>query len=346
MPIALRGREVRLVRYPGGALRGDDLRVVEAEVPALGDGEVLVRNTWCSVDPGMRLQMRPTGPDGYFPAFALDAPLPGMAAGEVVDSRAEGFAPGDVVTHACGWREYAVVAADAAGLGGIGALTVVDTDLAPAQAYLGVLGGPGLTAYAGLLDVAELRDGDVVWVSAAAGAVGGLAAQIAKLRGHRVIGSAGSDAKVAHLLDDLGLDAAFNHRAGPVAEQLRRLAPEGIDVYFDNVGGEHLEAALATLRRGGRVALCGAVSDYDAARRAHGVRNLFQAIANDLTLRGFRGSSHLHRRPALVRDVGRWLREGRIHARETVVEGLERAPEAMVALLSGATTGKALVRLH
>ena len=190
-----------------------------------------------------------------------------MTVGEVIESRADGFAAGDTVWHASGWRDYAVVAAGTPALGGLGTLTRLDTALAPAQRYLGPLGGMGLTAYAGLFEVAGLREGDVVWVSAAAGAVGSLAAQFAKLRGHRVIGSAGSDEKVSYLLDELGLDAAFNHRAGPVADLLRAAAPEGIDVYFDCVGGDHLEAALGALRRRGRVALCGAVSQYGRPAR-------------------------------------------------------------------------------
>jgi NADPH-dependent curcumin reductase CurA len=182
-------------------------------------------------------------------------------------------------------------------------------------------------------------------VSAAAGAVGSLAAQFARLRGHRVIGSAGSDAKVAHLLDDLQLHAAFNHRAGPVADLLHEAAPDGIDVYFDNVGGDHLEAALGALRRGGRVALCGAVSDYDRGGPGHGPRNLFQATANDLTLRGFRGSAHVHRMAEMQRAVGAWLRDGRLRYRESVIDGLERAPEALARVLAGETIGKTLVRI-
>jgi NADPH-dependent curcumin reductase CurA len=293
----------------------------------------------------MRLQMRPSGPAGYFPSFALESPIGGMAVGEVVESRADGFAPGDIVLHAQGWRDHAVVAADADGLGGIGTLRRVDTVIAPPETFLGALGGPGLTAYVGLLEVAGLHEGDVVWVSAAAGAVGGLAAQIAKLKGHIVIGSAGSDEKIAMLLEDYGLDAAFNYRAGPVAEQLRAAAPDGIDVYFDNVGGEHLEAALGALRRWGRVAICGAISEYERTGPATGVRNLFQAVANDLTLRGFRGSSYVDRRPQFEREVGAWVREGRIRVDQTVVEGLDRAPKAIVRLLNGRTTGKALVRI-
>jgi NADPH-dependent curcumin reductase CurA len=341
---SLTGREVQLAAYPDGELRTSDFRIVEAPVPAPGRGEVLVRNTWTSVDPGLRLRLTKSAPAGYFQAFGLRSALDGiMTVGEVIESRADGFVAGDTVWHAAGWRDYAVVAAGEPALGGLGTLTRVDTDRAPAQRYLGPLGGMGLTAYAGLFDVAGLREGDVVWVSAAAGAVGSLAAQFAKLRGHRVIGSAGSDAKVRYLLEDLGLDAAFNHRAGPVADLLRAAAPEGIDVYFDCVGGDHLEAALGALRRWGRVALCGAVSQY--GRPPQGPANLFQATANDVTLRGFRGSSYLHRMADMVRDVSGWLADERLRYSETVVDGLERAPEALARMLAGETIGKTLVRI-
>jgi NADPH-dependent curcumin reductase CurA len=340
----LKGREVQLAAWPSGELRAGDFRVVEVPVGEPGPGEVLVRNTWTSVDPGLRLRLAERAPAGYFAPFGLRAAMDGIiTVGEVVDSRADGFAAGDTVWHASGWRDYAVVAAGAPALGGLGTLTRLDTEVAPAQRYLGPLGGMGLTAHAGLFDVAGLREGDVVWVSAAAGAVGSLAAQFAKLRGHHVIGSAGSDEKVAYLLDELGLDAAFNHRAGPVAELLRKAAPEGIDVYFDCVGGDHLEAALGALRRCGRVALCGAVSQY--GRAPSGPANLFQATANDLTLRGFRGSSHLHRMSDMVREVSGWLAAGRLRYRETIVDGLERAPEALARMLAGDTIGKTLVRI-
>jgi len=342
-----RGRIVRPARYPVGAVDTSHFEVVEIDVPAPEPGEVLVRNTFTSVDPGMRLRLRERGPAGYFGEFALGAPMDGiLTVGEVVASRAEGFRPGDCVRHAAGWREYAVVTAGQPALSGLGTLTLLDTSVAPAPAYLGALGGMGLTAYAGLVEAAQMQAGDVVWVSAAAGAVGSLAAQIAKLRGHRVIGSAGSDAKVRHLLEDLGLDAAFNYRAGPVVELLREAAPEGIDVYFDSVGGDHLEAALDCLRRGGRVALCGALSEYEADGTSAGPRNLFQATANDLTLRGFRGSSHIHRIPDLHRDMSEWLAAGLVKTQETVFDGLDRAPEALVRLLAGETVGKTLVRVR
>ena len=340
------GREVQLHRYPNGEITGADFRVVEVAVREPGPGEVLVRNSWTSVDPGLRLRLVEDAPPGYFPAFPLDAALDGiMTVGEVLESRADGFAPGDTVWHASGWRDYSIVAAGVPALGGLGTLTTLDTHVAPPQAYLGPLGGMGLTAYAGLLIAGELREGDVVWVSAAAGAVGSLAAQFAKLRGHFVIGSAGSDDKVAYLLDDLGLDAAFNYKAGRVAELLRAAAPDGIDVYFDSVGGEHLEAALDVLRPFGRVALCGAISQYERSGPAAGPSNLFQATANNLTLRGFRGSAHVARMAEMQREVGAWMRDGKLRYRETIVEGLEHAPDALVAMLAGQTIGKTLVQI-
>jgi NADPH-dependent curcumin reductase CurA len=339
-------REVRVRRHAVGAAAGEDFHVIEVPMPEPADGEVLVRNTWTSVDPAIRIRLAARAPAGYFRSFRLEAPMDGiMTVGEVVESRAEGFVPGDTVWHGYGWREYAAVPPGAAALGELHALRRLDTTIAPAQAYLGPLGGMGLTAYVGLFDVAELRDGDVVWVSAAAGAVGSLVAQLAKLRGHAVIGSAGSDTKVAHLLDELGLDAAFNYKRGALEEQLRAAAPDAIDVYFDNVGGDHLRAALAVLRRWGRVAICGAVSQYQRDRPVPGPDNLFQAVANDLTLRGFRASSYVHRIDAMQQEIAGWLRAGRLRYRETVFEGLERAPEALARMLAGDTVGKTLVRI-
>ena len=339
-------RQVQLTKYPVGEVTPADFQTVEVDLPEPGPGQVLVHNTFTSVDPGMRLRLRESGPAGYFNSFPLNQPMDDIwAVGEVVESRAEGFEPGDSVWHAKGWRDYAVVTADEPALAGIATLARIDTSLAPAKTYLGPLGAMGVTAYAGLIDAAELRDGDIVWVSAAAGAVGSLAAQIAKLRGHRVIGSAGSDDKIRYLLDELGLDAAFNYREGPVVDRLREAAPEGIDVYFDNVAGDHLEAALATLRRWGRIALCGAISEYESVAPTPGPINLFQAVANDLTLRGFRGSSYQHRLPDVARELGGWLADGRLRYRETIIDGLERAPEALMRMLSGDTTGKTLVRI-
>src|SRR4051812_15609829 len=328
-------REIQLAARPRGEPADDDFRLADVEVGDPGPDEVLVRNEFMSVDPYMRGRMNDMR--SYVPPFQIDAPLEGGAVGEVVASNVDGLAPGARVLHNLGWREHAVL--------GQGQYQPVDTELAPASAYLGVLGMPGLTAYVGLLDIATLREGDVVFVSGAAGAVGSLVGQIAKQRGHRVIGSAGSAEKVGFLRDELGFDAAFNYRDGRVADLLREAAPDGIDVYFDNVGGEHLEAAIGALRTFGRAALCGAISVYNATEAPPGPRNMAQIVGKQLTLRGFIVRSHWDRMPDFAREVGGWLRDGRIHYRETVVDGLEHAPDAFIGLLRGENTGKMVVRL-
>lgn len=341
MPIV--SRQVQLASRPRGRVEVADFRVVERTIADPGEGEILVRNLWVSVDAALRVRLDATTPPGYLNPLALHEPLAGLCVGEVVNSRARGFAAGDVVTHLQSYRDYAVVNVAGPTLAGAGAVTRVDTQAAPPQAYLGLLGYTGLSAYAGLIDVGQLRPGDIVWVSAAAGATGSVAAQIAKLRGHTVIGSAGSAQKVKYLLDELGLDAAFDHH-GDVRAALHRCAPDGIDLYFDNVGGGHLEAALYELREGGRIALCGAVSEYDGAP-ARGPGNMFQIVAKSLQLRGFRSGHYLGRMDDMRRELGAWLRDGRLKFREHVFEGLDSAPQAIVALLHGETTGKVLVRL-
>jgi NADPH-dependent curcumin reductase CurA len=329
-------REIQLAARPQGWPTPDCFRLVEVELPEPGPGQVLVRNLVMSVDPYMRGRMNDV--KSYIAPFRLDAPLDGGAVGEVVRSDSPDLQPGDVVLHGYGWRE--LVVADAA------RFRVVDTALAPASAYLGLLGMPALTAYAGLLEVAAMRPGDTVFVSGAAGAVGSMAGQIARLRGAtRVIGSAGSDAKVRYLLDELGFDAAFNYRAAPVRDQLRIAAPEGIDVYFDNVGGDHLEAAIGALRRGGRVALCGAIAQYNAEAPTPGPANLALAIGKRLTLRGFIVNDFDPLQPQFLDEARQWLADGRFRCDETVVDGLEHAPTAFLDLLRGANTGKMLVRL-
>ena len=330
--------------YPHGPVSADNFQLVEVSLPALNAGEVLVRNTWTSVDPSLCLRLRENAPAGYFSAFPLHQAMDGiMTVGVVEESRAAGFAPGDTVSHALGWRSYCVVEAGRVQLSGLGTLTKVDVADVPPEWYLGPLGGIGLTAYSGLSLVGALDSGHTVWVSAAAGAVGSMAAQLARLHGNRVIGSAGSDDKVNWLRHDLGLDAAFNYRAEDPTDSLARLAPDGIDVYFDGVGGSHLEAALESLRRGGRVAMCGSVSDYTSSPT--GPRNLFLAVAKDIGLRGFRGSSNLHLFPEVQRVIGHHLKEGRIIHRQTVFEGIASAPDALGSLMEGTTVGKTLVKI-
>ncbi|UVJ40646.1 NADP-dependent oxidoreductase [Arthrobacter sp. CJ23] len=329
-------REIQLASRPLGRPAQENFRIAESGVPELQDGQVLVRNQFMSVDPYMRGRMNDA--KSYSAPFRLDAALDGGAAGEVIASRSDAHKVGDVVVHQLGWREYAVVDAAAA--------TPVPAGLAPTSAFLGALGMTGLTAYAGLLKVAEFKAGDVVFVSGAAGAVGSMVGQIAKAMGaSRVIGSAGSPDKVARLLD-LGFDAAFNYNDAPVLEQLQAAAGEaGIDVYFDNVGGEHLEAALSVLNAGGRVAMCGAISQYNSTEPAAAPRNLAVAIGKQLTLRGFLVGGQRQHAAEFAAKMAVWLRDGTVRYDETIVDGLENAPQAFMDLLDGANTGKMLVRL-
>ncbi|GII01696.1 NADP-dependent oxidoreductase [Planobispora takensis] len=329
-------RQINLASRPSGWPTPDDFDLVEVTPPAPQEGQVLVRNLFMSVDPYMRGRMNDA--KSYVPPFKLGEPLEGGAVGEVVESRAPGLAEGDLVLHGYGWREQVVT--DATRVRKVDPIEGVSP-----TAYLGVLGMPGLTAYAGLLDVASFKEGEAVFVSGAAGAVGSLVGQIAKLKGaSRVIGSAGSDEKVSNLYD-LGFDAAFNYRNGPVTEQLRKAAPDGIDVYFDNVGADHLEAAIDSLNTGGRVAMCGAIAVYNATEPSPAPRNLFLAVGKRLTLRGFIVGDHSSRMRDMIAEVGGWLREGRISAQETVVDGLENAPAAFIGLMRGENTGKMIVRL-
>ncbi|GIJ12472.1 NADP-dependent oxidoreductase [Micromonospora andamanensis] len=328
-------REIQLASRPQGWPTEDNFRLVTAEVPTPGPGQLLVRNKYMSVDPYMRGRMNDMR--SYVPPFALDAPLDGGAVGEVVGGEVDGFAPGDIVLHGLGWRDYALVEAKAA--------RKVEPGLAPVTAYLGVLGMTGLTAYAGLLEVAAMREGETVFVSGAAGAVGSMVGQIARLRGAgRVVGSAGSAAKVERLLA-LGFDAAFDYHDGPVRDSLRAAAPDGVDVYFDNVGGEHLEAAIASMNLHGRAAICGMIAQYNDTEAPAAPRNLAQVIGKRLTLRGFLVSDHNHLRDEFVREVSGWLREGTLSYDETIVDGLENAPAAFLGLLRGENLGKMLVRL-
>ncbi|SFW48795.1 NADP-dependent oxidoreductase [Amycolatopsis australiensis] len=328
--------EIRLASRPEGVPTHDNFAIVDTEVPTAGDGQILVRNLIMSVDPAMRGRMRDV--KSYAPPFEVGEVMSGGAVGEVVESHVDDVKPGDHVLHQAGWRTHAVLDA--------GRYVKVDAGAAPLSAYLGVLGMPGLTAYAGLLESAEFKAGDTVFVSGAAGAVGSLVGQLAKLKGaKRVIGSAGSADKVRHLVDDLGFDAAFNYKDGPVAEQLHKAAPEGIDVYFDNVGGEHLEAAIDAINLHGRIAVCGMISQYNATEPTPAPRNLSQIIAKRFTMRGLLVLDHWGLQPQFVSEVAPLVKSGKIKYSETFVDGIRNAPDAFLGLLSGANTGKMLVRI-
>jgi len=327
-------REVVLCRRPRGRIEPECFTLVERELPAVTAGQLLVRADCFSVDPSMipRLSV-----DTYAPAFALGVAVEARAVGQVVQSAAKGWSEGDWAAYPGGWRDYAVVEASAA-------IRIEPGGGLLPTAWLHVLGVPGLTAYVGMVDIARIQPGDRVWVSAAAGAVGSVAAQLAKARGAAlVIGSAGGAEKAQYLTEALGLDAAVDYQAGHLAGQLRAVAPDGIDLYFDNVGGDHLEAALDLLRIGGRAAICGMISGYGKPPRP-GPGNLTQLIVRRLRLEGFLVLDHLHRRAAFEQEVRPLVESGMLRSEVTVFDGLASAPQALLSLLDGAKLGKALVR--
>ena len=330
----LRAREIRLATRPRGVPVPSDFELAEVELPEPADGEILVRNAFVSVDPYMRGRMNDA--KSYVPPFALGEPLRGGAVGQIVASRNDRWPEGTWVQHDLGWREAAV-------LEGRG-VRPVDPALAPVSTSLGVLGMTGLTAFVGVVDIGEVREGETVFVSGAAGAVGSIAAQLSRARGARVVGSAGTPEKVAWLRE-LELDAAFDYRGTPTRQALRELAPDGIDLYFDNVGGGTLEAAIGAMRLRGRIVACGAISRYNATEALPGPRNLFMVVTKRLRMQGFIVSDHNERFPAFMGEVAPLVADGTIRYRETVVDGIEHAPEAFIGMLEGANVGKMLVRV-
>ncbi len=337
-------RVVTLAVRPGQqGPQPDDFRLEQQPVPELGPGQVLVRNAYMSVDPSMRGRLEPTEKH-YTTNFQVGEPLDGSAIGWVVASNAPEIPVGAALRHRRGWRDYAVV--DARELSDAAIAAVVDPDRAPLSTWLGILGQTGFTAYAGIVRAGQLQRGNVVFVSAAAGAVGSAAGQFARLLGaSRVVGSAGGEAKRRLLVEELGYDDAIDYRAEEVAVGLTRTAPDGIDVYFDNVGGDHLVAALDSLRVGGRVALCGTISQFGATGSRPSIDHLIQAVLKRLTLRGFIIRDHADLRPEFEEAVVGWLRSGELVSRETVVDGLDSAVSAFLDMLRGGNVGKMLVRL-
>ncbi|MEV7086938.1 NADP-dependent oxidoreductase [Streptomyces sp. NPDC093085] len=330
------GRAWHLVARPHGWPRPGDVELRDVPVTAPGEGRILVRNRYFSVDPYMRSRMNDV--KSYVAPYELDRPMEGGAVGEVIASGSDRFAVGDQVLHGLGWREFSEVSAEHA--------TKVDPSRAPLSSYLGVLGSTGLTAYAGLFEIASFQEGDAVFVSGAAGAVGSQVGQFARLKGaSRVIGSAGSDEKVKLLVEEYGFDAAFNYKDGPVREQLKAAAPDGIDVYFDNVGGEHLEAAISRLNLHGRVTICGMISQYNSTEPPAAPRNLALVIGKRLRIQGMIVTDHLGLRPRFVEDVAGWLASGELKYNETVVEGVENGFDAFLGVLRGDNTGKMVVSL-
>ena len=328
-------REIRLKSRPVGEPTAANFELATVTLPDPAPGEVQVRNSWMTVDPYMRGRMNDVR--SYVPPFQIGEALQGGAVGEVTASNDPAFKAGDAVQSFFGWRE--AFNAPAA------IVQKLDTYGLPPQAFLGVAGMPGLTAYVGLLKIAALKDGDVVFVSGAAGAVGQIVCQIAKLKGHTVIGSAGGADKAAWL-KEIGVDHVIDYKAEPdLTAALLRAAPDGIDVYFENVGGAHMEAALMAAKPFGRFALCGMISQYNATDIGPGVHGLIMAVGKQLRLEGFIVSSHTDMQADFIRDMSAWIASGKIKWQETVEEGVENAPTAFLKLFKGENLGKMLVKL-
>ncbi|HEX6409365.1 MAG TPA: NADP-dependent oxidoreductase [Sphingomicrobium sp.] len=326
-------RAWHLMSRPQGLPTEENFALKEIELPPLGDGMVRIRNQWLSVDPYMRGRMNDV--KSYVPPFQIDQPMEGGAVGEVVESKAEGFSPGDRVLHMGGWRDEAVL--DARTIN-----KLPDLGAEP-QAFLGNLGVTGATAYFGLLDVASAKEGDVVFVSAAAGAVGSAVVQIAKAKGMTVIGSAGGADK-CEFVRSLGADHVVDYKAQPVLKGLAAAAPEGIDVYFDNVGGDHLDAAFALARMRARFAICGMIEGYNKAEPAS-FRFIMRVIAMRIRMQGFIVFDFQSRMGEFYAEMGKLMASGQLKSQETVVDGLEKMPDAFLGLFSGGNVGKMLVRL-
>ena len=331
-----KNREIRLKRRPAGMPAEADFELAETPVPTPGEGEVLVRNSYMSVDPYMRGRMVDRA--SYVPPFQVGEVLSGGAVGTVVKSNNPRFKPGDQVNHFNGWREWFVS-------NGADLQAVTPPPGVGVQSFLGALGMPGLTAYAGLLKVGALKDGERVFVSAASGAVGAVVCQIAKAKGCTVVGSAGSDDKCAWL-KEIGCDAAINYRkAGDLTAAVKAAFPQGIDVYFENVGGEHLDAALANMRMNGRIPVCGMIAQYNATELPPGPKNIINVIPMRLRIEGFIVSDYFSMTPDFIADMTKWVAAGKMKWKETILDGIENAPKAFIGLFKGDNFGKMLVRL-
>ena len=328
-------REIRLKSRPSGLPNAGNFEMASVDLPDPAAGEVQVRNLWMTVDPYMRGRMNEV--KSYAPPFQLGKALDGGAIGQVTASKDPSLKEGDLVQSGLGWREGFNAPASA--------VQKLDPRGLPVQAFLGAAGMPGLTAYVGLLKVAALKDGDVVFVSGAAGAVGSMVCQIAKAKGHTVIGSAGGAEKVAYL-KEIGVDHVIDYKAEKdLNAALASAAPGGIDVYFDNVGGKHLEAALNNAKLFARFAICGMISIYNATEPEPGPSNLAQLIGRNIRMEGFIVSHHFGMMPQYIADLSKWIAEGKIAWKETVFEGIEKAPEAFIGLFKGENLGKMLVKL-
>jgi hypothetical protein len=329
-------RQITLAARPDGFPSESDFKLATSDIPKPNEGECLVQGIYLSVDPYMRGRMRAR--PSYVAPVQVGEVMGGGVVGRVLESRCEDLKQGDIVEGVLGWQEYAVAPQKA--------LRKVDPALAPISTALGVLGMPGLTAYFGLLDVADPRPGETVVVSGAAGAVGATVGQIAKIRGCRVVGIAGSDEKVRQIVDELGFDAAFNYKTTKdYADELKRLAPDGVDVYFDNVGGAITDAVFSLLNVRARVSVCGQISQYNLEATEMGPRLLWHLIVKRAKAQGFLIFDYANRYNEGLRQLSEWVKQGKIRYRERIAEGIENAPKAFLEMMQGKNIGKQLVRL-
>jgi NADPH-dependent curcumin reductase CurA len=329
-------RQITLASRPSGFPRESDFNVVTAPVPRPADGEILVRTIYLSLDPYMRGRMNDR--QSYAPSVRLGEVMVGGVVGKVVASKHVDFPEGSIIEGPLGWQEYAI----STGRG----LRLVDPKMAPIATAIGVLGMPGMTAYFGLLDICHPKAGETVLVSGAAGAVGSLVGQIAKIKGCTVVGTAGSDEKLDHVVGDLGFDAAFNYKtADDYVGKLREVCPKGIDIYFDNVGGRLTDAVFLTMNVGARISVCGQISQYNLERPEMGPRLFWKLIEKRAKVQGFLVFDFAPRFPDALRDLSAWLHQRKIQYRETIIEGIENAPRAFIGMLQGHNTGKQLVKV-
>jgi NADPH-dependent curcumin reductase CurA len=334
-------RKIILASRPSGMPAVDDFKIVDAEMPQPAEGEVLVKTLYLSVDPYMRGRMNEG--KSYVAPFELNEVITGGVVGEVVESRSGNFQAGDIVAGYLGWQLYSVATGEQ---GTPTALTKIDPARAPVTTALGILGMPGLTAYFGLLDIGRPAAGETVVVSGAAGAVGMVVCQLAKIEGCRVVGIAGSDEKNAYLTGELGVDATVNYKtSSDLGQSLRDACPGGVDVYFDNVGGEISDGVLTLINHGARIVICGQIALYNLERRDVGLRPQLALLVNSALMQGFIVSDYAARFPEGVGRLGRWLAEGKLKNAENIVEGFENAPRAFLGLFAGENTGKQLVRV-
>ena len=332
----IESREFHLKQYPEGVPGPDSFQLEKVNFGKLNEGDILIKNIWMSVDPYMRGRM--IGVKTYAEPFEIGEVLYGGAIGQVIESLHADYKPGCYVKSMQGWREYFISKGED--------LDKIDCELAPPQTYLGVMGMPGMTAYVGLLYIGEVKPEDTVFVSAASGAVGSLVCQIAKMKGCRVVGSAGSEQKINWLIDEAKIDAAINYKTAiDFDSQLSKACPDGIDVYYDNVGGKQLEAALNLMNQSGRIVVCGTISNYNDTEPKPGPSNLRQVLVKRLKMQGFIVSDHMELHPEFIEQMSKWIADGKLKWRETIVEGIENAPAAFIGLFKGDNIGKMLVKL-